>query len=203
MTAPRSVLLLVGISLYCVLLYGLTNQFPTRTPALLPTFPIEERIPVVAGSVWIYLSYFTLLIWTAVRLPREPWARRGTGALVFVITCCGIIFLVYPTTIVRLPIPDAGMSAAALRWVRRLDPPNNCFPSMHVALAATSALIQRKANPRRGALFLLWAALITASTLMTKQHYLLDVGGGLLLAASAWALFFVLPIRRPRDPRRG
>ena len=202
MTAPRAVLLLCGVSLYCALLYGLSNQFPTRTPALLPTFPIEQRIPVVPGSIWIYLSYFVLLILTAVRMAREPWIGRGVAALAFVITCCGIVFLVYPTTISRLPIPDGGLSAAALRGLRRLDPPNNCFPSMHVALAATCALVLRKAEPRWGGVFLMWAALIAASTLTTKQHYLLDVGGGLVLAAAAWILFFVLRFRRPVDTDR-
>ncbi len=58
--------------------------------------------------------------------------------------------------------------------------PANCFPSLHVALAAIAGC----ALWRRGirVVAVIWPALIAVSTLTTRQHVAWDVAGGLLLA---------------------
>jgi membrane-associated phospholipid phosphatase len=196
LTVPRAATLLAGLTAYCFLFYGLTNYFPTGAPSSLPFFPIESRIPVIPASVWVYLSYYPLLALAGMRMAKQPWIWRAVGATAFVITCSGIVFLIHPTMIERPAFAGGGFSGSALRWVRAIDPPNNCFPSLHVGLATCCGLIWRKAAPRRGPLLLLWTASIAVSTLTTKQHYLIDVLGGLLVAAIAWVLFFVLPLGR-------
>jgi membrane-associated phospholipid phosphatase len=206
LTGPRATVLLCGVVAYCFLFYGATNYFPTRVPSTLPLLPLEGRIPLVPESVWVYLSYFPLLLVSGLRIARQPWIGRAAGAAALVITLSGIIFLVHPTTITRLPFGGGGFSGSVLRWVRSIDPPNNCFPSLHVGLAACGFLAWRKAEPRHGVIPLLWAGLIALSTLTTKQHYVLDVLGGLLVAAIAWVTFFVLRpdvSRRPEESVRG
>lgn len=193
MTAPRKSLLLIAVWVCSILLYALTNYFPSRLPSPMPMLAFETRIPLIPASVWIYLSYFVLLILTGVWIARLSWMARAVAAVAFVVMCCGIAYLVHPTTIFRPPASEDGLSRLVLDWMRSKDPPNNCFPSMHVGLAFCCALIGWKASPRRGPWLLLWAVLIAVSTLTTKQHYVLDGIGGLILAAFAWLLFLRVP----------
>lgn len=68
------------------------------------------------------------------------------------------------------------------------DKPGNTFPSLHVATTVLGAL--RLRHRRGGALWLLWAALISVSTLTVKQHFLVDVLGGLAVAFAVHAVVF-------------
>jgi membrane-associated phospholipid phosphatase len=65
----------------------------------------------------------------------------------------------------------------------------NCLPSLHVAqcfLAAFTCGIEHRGV---GAFAAVWASRVADSTLLTKQHYVLDVAGGVLLAAVAYWIF--------------
>ena len=66
----------------------------------------------------------------------------------------------------------------------------NCFPSLHVAQCFIAALVCHRVHRGVGAVAGAWAGLVALSTLFTKQHYVLDVVGGVALAGVAW-LFFV------------
>lgn len=89
-----------------------------------------------------------------------------------------------------------GFSAWTLRLAYSLDPPYNCFPSLHVAYAFVSALTCYRVHRGVGTAAALWAALIGVSTLYTKQHYVADVIVGALAAYVAYVLFLR---RYPRE----
>src|SRR5207249_120214 len=59
----------------------------------------------------------------------------------------------------------------------------------HVAHAFVSALTCYRVHRGVGIAALLWASLIGVSTLFTKQHYVVDVIAGLLLAYVAYGVF--------------
>ena len=82
----------------------------------------------------------------------------------------------------------------SLQFLKATDAGGNAFPSLHVAFAVFSAMVlARQLRSVRApawvrALNLLWALGIVYSTLATRQHVLLDVLGGTLLAfAVGWA----------------
>jgi hypothetical protein len=65
----------------------------------------------------------------------------------------------------------------------------NDMPSLHVAFAFTLAAAFSARTGRAGGVVLFaWAVATALSTLLTRQHNLLDVAGGLMLAAIAWPL---------------
>jgi len=82
-----------------------------------------------------------------------------------------------------------GFAAWSLRLAYSLDPPYNCFPSLHVAYSFVSALTCYRVHRGVGAAAALWAGLIGVSTLLTKQHYVADVIVGALAAYAAYMLF--------------
>ena len=96
--------------------------------------------------------------------------------------------MVWPTTI---PRPAARNPAFEALWL--FDVPTNCFPSLHVALATIAAFFW----PRQRRMATIWAAGIALSTLTTKQHYAIDVVGGLIVSAVA----IIACRRRFRDAR--
>ena len=74
---------------------------------------------------------------------------------------------------------------------RQIDASNNTFPSGHVTFAwimflgaSSSNLAKRVVGIRR--LYLLWAIGITMSTLVLKQHYIVDVISGITLAVACF-----------------
>ena len=103
--------------------------------------------------------------------------------------------LVYGSLYASLIVPrpeaviGAGFGAWSLRLLYGADPPFNCFPSIHVAHSFVSAFALGRVHLSTGIAALGAASLVALSTLFTKQHYVLDVGAGIVLAGVAYGIF--------------
>ncbi len=156
--------------------YLFTGRYHAGTPILIPPLTPDRAIPFLSGSVWIYNSQFVFLAWTIATM-KDP--AKLFRAMALASLAAFSVFFFFPTEIARDFVPGAGLTGDSFRFLYSLDTPANCFPSLHVALAAIAA------ENRRGPVATLWAGLIIVSTLTTKQHYFIDVAGGLVLAAIA------------------
>jgi membrane-associated phospholipid phosphatase len=157
-----------------------------RPPTLLQPGPLDAALPFLDWSVWVYLTQFFLLPF-AIASARDDVDRSHTLYGLLVATAlAAVVFLAWPTQVARATPTGEGLTALAWRLLHDVDVPANCFPSLHVALAA----IAGRALWRRGArvVAVLWPALIAVSTLTTRQHVAWDVFGGLVLAAVAIVL---------------
>jgi membrane-associated phospholipid phosphatase len=103
-----------------------------------------------------------------------------------------VVFWLFPTTVPVFAVDWA--QYPALQFLKATDVGGNAFPSLHVAFAVlTAVLLERQLRSVQAptwlrVLNLLWAFGIVYSTLATRQHVLLDVLGGTLLAAAvSWA----------------
>jgi membrane-associated phospholipid phosphatase len=146
---------------------------------------LEPAWMIVYGSLYVFVGILPLLV---VR-QRELFRRALQGyLLVMLVAYAG--FLIYPTVAPRpADVPGDGFAAWSLRLAYSLDPPYNCFPSLHVAWAFVSALTCYRVHRGVGAAAALWAGLIGASTMYTKQHYFVDVAAGAFEAFVAYVLF--------------
>jgi len=164
----------------------LTRGRPTYAPAV----ALDRALPVQPAWMLVYGSLYVFILILPVLVVRErELFRRGLGGYLMVMLVAYAGFLLYPT---GAPRPDGvvgdGFAAWALRLAYSLDPPYNCFPSLHVAYAFVSALTCYRVHRGVGAAAALWAALIGISTLYTKQHYVADVIAGALAAYVAYVL---------------
>jgi membrane-associated phospholipid phosphatase len=145
------------------------------------------------GPVWtlVYAPLYMVLILLPVFVVREPGLlRRTVLAYLTVWTAAFVCFLAYPTFAPRpAKMLGTGFAVWALRFLYDLDPPYNCFPSLHVAHSFVSALACYRVQRRVGYFAIISAALVGVSTLFTKQHYILDVIAGILLAGVAYLVF--------------
>jgi len=123
--------------------------------------------------------------------------RRTGIAYAAAILLSAVAFAAWPVSSAGLRADLASVSGAdalstmVLRTLYALDPPVNLCPSLHVALGALAALAIMKAVPRLSLPAIVMVVLIAASVCTVKQHFVLDVAGGLLLAAAAAPLIVV------------
>lgn len=173
--------------------YLICKQQPFFAPVRLPLTELDRAIPFLPWTVWIYSSMSQAIFAAWVLVPNVRMAWRFLVAMTIAAVICWFFFAFFPTTYPRelFPLPlTVDSSVLELANVRRLDDPSNCFPSLHVALACCVALTMLEFDlgwPAR-ATIVLWCISINLSTLTTKQHYVADVLGGLVVGIFA---FFV------------
>jgi len=171
--------------LLAALLYLFAQRFPIFTARELPLTWVDDAIPFIPTTIWIYTSeyFFFLAVFLIVR--GEQALNEYFYAWIILQIICIPIFWLWPTIFPRhlfgLPNELDTMSYFVFANMRVTDLASNCFPSLHVSGVFVSALVLRK-HSKTFLPFLIWAVIISASTLTTKQHYFVDVVAGLILA---------------------
>lgn len=154
-------------------------------------FEWERNIPLVPAAALVYLSITFMLIPLLLALPtaRQLWPVAVT------LVCQGLLASL---CFWLLPLEDGFPPAATVfgwdGWIWQLSNQlalrHNYFPSLHVTLATSAALVLSRQRGRIDWLMVLWAAAIAVSTLFVHQHHLADVLGGLLLALAGVHLIY-------------
>ncbi len=155
-----------------------------------PEFALDRMVPLQPAWAVIYLSYLASPFLPMLITRQEELIRRTflSWLLAWVVGYAG--FLLYPTVAPRTDeVVGSGFFAWFLQGIYDADPPRNCFPSLHVATACVAALASGRVHRGVGVAAGVWAMLIAASTVFTKQHYIADVIGGMLLAGAAQIVF--------------
>jgi len=97
-----------------------------------------------------------------------------------------IIYLTLPTFVIRPEVHSQDNFSKAIVLLYQNDYPHNAAPSGHTFYTLISFLYIKLWNPKVQGISLAIALLIIASTLLTKQHYVLDVISGLILGLIAY-----------------
>ncbi|MGE0354383.1 MAG: phosphatase PAP2 family protein [Gemmatimonadales bacterium] len=191
--------LLVGLIPVYLVIAGRAETGPVHTPAT----ALDRLLPLVPAWAIVYGALYGFLILVPVFVVGQPdLIRRTVWAYLMVWSTAYLGFLLYPTV---APRPDAvvgeGFAAWGLRFLYGADPPYNCFPSLHVAHSFVSAFACSRVHRPLGLVAIAGAALVALSTLFTRQHYVADLIGGILLAAAAYGIF-LRGYPRSRTPDR-
>ena len=170
-----------------VLLLLFLAYFPlnnTRGPIHSLELTVDDRITLLPAFVFPYISLYALLIISLWRFLRAQTRIFIIAALAISLdlVLSYLFFLFYQTQVERPVILGSDVSSSILRWLYSTDKPFNAFPSLHTSLSTLLVLLWGKAGSRIQPIIALWAAFIIASTLLTKQHYIADVLGGVAIA---------------------
>lgn len=181
-------LLLIPAILGTNLIYDSLNHGPNRifleTPLdrALPVVPIFA-IPYVSLIPYIGVSLLAFLFFR-VRVYRSA---AVTMIIVWFISYAFYFFL--QSYIARPAITGTDPFSGMIRSIYASDQPYNDFPSLHTSLSTIIAIHWWRFDRRIGIAAAIWTALIVASTVFVKQHYLADVAGGLVLATgTSWVV---------------
>ena len=148
---------------------------------------VDRSIPFVPEFLVIYFGCYVFWAVNYILIARQD--RRSvyqffTGD--FISRCvCLVSFLTFPTTNTRPLITGSGLWNQAALWLYSIDAADNLFPSIHclVSWFCYLGIRGRKEIPRwYQRVSMVIAILVFASTLLTKQHVIVDVAGGVLLA---------------------
>ncbi len=159
---------------------------------------LDRAIPFWPSTMVIYQSYYVMLVVAAAVVSSRDFVHLLFAALAANFICyAGFYFFT-----AHFPRPDLAAIAPQWRdlysWVFGQDGPGNTFPSIHVASTTVVALVLL---PRKfGVLWGLWGLAICLSTMTVKQHFVLDVLGGWVVAAIVYPLVF--RARQPGVPAR-
>lgn len=152
---------------------------------------LDEKIPLIPWTIAIYLGCYLFWIVNYVigcRQEQEKAFRFMSADFLAKIVCL-LCFLVFPTTNIRPVIEGNSLWDELMRLLYRLDAADNLFPSIHCLTSYFCFIAVRKNKkiPRwYQALSLFITISICLSTLTTKQHVLIDVAAGVLLAEISW-----------------
>lgn len=155
-------------------------------PHALPAWYVtrfEPRLTLVPATVLIYIGVHPLSMLPYLSLATRPAVLKHFAGHLTIVAASVLCWLAFPLALPRhdLPAANGSIGVWALGVLQHNDPVVNCLPSTHCSVALYSALGLRKVDRRLGVWALLTASAISLSTLLTEQHYLLDVLLGLAL----------------------
>lgn len=154
---------------------------------------LDEMIPFWPPSAAVYLGCYLFWAVSYVLMARQEkkkvcqfFAADFLSRLV-----CFVIYLVFPTTNTRPFVEPEGFWNRVMLVIYQTDAADNLFPSIH-CLVSWFCYIGLRGRKEIGAWYrgvsLLMAVLVCISTLLTKQHVIADVAGGILLAEACFLL---------------
>ena len=175
-----------ALSVLFIVVYGGCNWITAhRANVGSIEFAWERHIPFVPLLIPAYMSLDLFFVAAPFVCQSESELSVLTKRIAAAILVAGACFLVFPLRFAFERPIATGWSGVLFNWFRTLDAPFNQFPSLHIALC--SILCATYSQHTRGALrvvVVMWFVLVAASAVLTYQHHVLDVVGGVALAAA-------------------
>ena len=186
--------------------YGISNLIFGSQEVLLFSSPLDLQIPFCEWFVIPYVLWFPYIIFTMVLAGMS--GKKG-----FLHSCAIIYLSIFIPMTFCLFVPNGipielRPDFEALRrnnpaiWLVKFiylvdSPPRNCMPSMHVSVSCALffTILTNKQIPWRKWLIpcsFLLSALICAATVLMKQHSILDVYYGVIVAVSVFAAVMIV-----------
>lgn len=172
----------------CSLIYSATNRINFFSEIVIIENSLDKSIPYIPWTVLIYVSlypYIFIVLWLC---DKEIFEHMLSTYYVEMFVAF-LIFLFLPTQYVW---DHSKYNDFFTRYVfsplKELDKSFNSFPSAHVFLSLTAPFILLALGKlKKGLIFLVWGVMISITTVTVKQHYVIDILGGIV-----FALFFAV-----------
>jgi membrane-associated phospholipid phosphatase len=165
-----------------------------------PEIWLDRALPRLSEWSFVYGSLFCVALLPAFVVQDEGLLDRTIKAYLAAWLVSFAFFFAYPTIAPAHPkVTGSGFADWGMRAIYAADVKYNCFPSLHVAQSFIAALACYHVHRGVGKAALAWASLVGVSTLLTKQHYVLDVVTGAALGYCAYRAF-ILGFPRERIP---
>lgn len=155
------------------------------------TTSFDKSVPVIPQFVIIYFVcyLFWAINYIMIGKINKEHCMKFVLADITSRLICAIIFILLPSTNVRPEVIGSGFSELLLKHLYIVDRPFNLFPSIHclVSWFCYIGIRGQKQIPRWYRAFsCIFALAVCLSTQFTKQHYIIDLLGGILLAEAAY-----------------
>jgi membrane-associated phospholipid phosphatase len=156
---------------------------------------LDTTIPFIKWFVLPYMSWMPVLyasfIYMAIKNREIYW--RTLIIYNIAVMAGNICFWLFPTYVPRPTIHHNDMIDALVIFLYKADAPYNCFPSIHCLSSYLLFITLYRQINVKAPLRIIWSVmlwLIIASTVLIKQHSLLDVLGGIAFAEVVYRLVY-------------
>jgi membrane-associated phospholipid phosphatase len=175
-------------SAFLAAVYARLNALGVGHSVATPLLPFESRIPLVPAAAPLYASLYAELVLPVflVRTGRAFVRIQAASALACV--CAFAVYVLIPMNYPRPHLEAHDGVSRLLVAIWNADPASNTFPSLHVTCAWLIAFSVGERSRAWRVAGSINAVLISVSTLFVKQHFVVDVATGALLALSAWRI---------------
>ena len=185
-------LILVIISvLYNCFVYSFGRMFPDR--AILVGNALDLKIPYVGFFIYFYISWylFIVLIPYLISFYDKDRFHKYLTMIFISLTVSLVIYILFPTVMIRtnLDLLTNSFTDKVVKFIYGVGSVNACAPSLHVLLASgyMLPLIGTKKIPVwLKILGLLSGTLIILSTVLVKQHVLIDLVVAISINVVSW-----------------
>lgn len=205
MRRPQPFTLPMGLLFAIIPLYLYIGVLVKGRRLYAPETTLDRMMTLDPAWSIVYLSLFGAAILPVFVLHQQELIRRTVLAFIMAWVTAYAVFLAFPTVGPRTDhVTGPGFNNWVLREIYASDHRYNCFPSLHVAQCFLAAFAAWCVHRGVGAAAFLWAFAVGLSTVYTKQHYVVDVAGGMALAGLGY-LVFLRPYPRaaiPENERR-
>ena len=163
------------------------------------SLPLDDSIPLVPEFAFIYFLYIPgLIIPALLDMPFTLYLRYALSLVLSVVIAC-LCFAFVPLKITHEAFICTDWTCSGLKMLRGLDAGVNLLPSLHASQTLLAATVMVVASRIHGVCTFWWVwglflyLPIIASTLLTKQHYVVDLLAGFIVGVITWklALLFV------------
>ena len=171
-----------------VVIYVLTSSKDQTSAFMLQPSAIDRWFRFDPNAIWLYVSFFALVpvSYLLCAEERTAWLTR---AMQLSALGAGLIFVLWPTTMVFPEVTQTGFSASMLQLLMHYDSLHNCLPSLHVTLTVLAVwALWDLQRPFRTIFFGAWGVAITISILQLYRHQFIDLICGAILAICAGLL---------------
>lgn len=181
-----SIIPLLAVLIVNVLAYFVTRLFTGGLTHFDMTTAVDRAIPFVPVFSVIYVLAYLQWIVGFILIAREErsFSFRVLSGEIISKLICAVLFLVIPTTMVRADITGNGFFSEIVRLLYRIDTPDNLFPSLHCLeswICFRAAMKMKKTGPAYTYCSLAFTLLVFASTVLIKQHVVVDIIAGVLV----------------------
>lgn len=173
--------------IYQSLLYLISKLTPIKATILTST--IDSRIPFISYFIYFYILWYVMLFivpYLLYKSDKEIFKKYFVSTFIS-ITIAGLIYILFPTSIVRASINGSGITNFIVKFIYLIDTPvMNCFPSMHCIISFLfifSVIGCRNLSNKYKWVISILSCLIVISTLLVKQHVVVDVISGFIISS--------------------
>lgn len=158
---------------------------------------IDDRIPLIPGFAFVYLLWFPLIALFPLfifSVSGKDYVVYQLSIIVSIITST-IIYLLFPTRIER-QVPEDSRLNRLMRLIYTCDfKGSNCSPSLHCTqcyIVEVSACMCGMISAGGLVFVIVLCSAIVVSTVLIKQHMLIDVVTAIPLAAFSYTAGWLL-----------
>lgn len=148
--------------------------------------PFENDIPFVPFFIYIYVLAYGQWIsgYFLVCQQKKEFIYQTVSAEIYAKFICIACFIIFPCTIQRPVLTGNDFSTYLANLTYKLDSPFNLFPSIHCLeswFCVRTAFLGENYSKIYKIITLIFALLVFASTVLVKQHVIVDIFAGVLV----------------------